>query len=161
MPTPRLRGGFLELDPARIPEKRLSEAASLSKCGRWARKVPVERLPRMDLVVVGSVAVTLRGWRCGKGHGYGDLEFAVLRELGHPPPPVATTVHPLQVVDAFPRDPHDLPVSLIVTPEEVVEVAHPPPPPGGIDWRLLDAEDLAAMPVLARLAKIRRRLLRT
>ena len=115
----------------------------------------------MDLVVVGSVAVTREGFRCGKGHGYGDLEFAVLRELGHPPPTVATTVHPLQVMDAFPRDTHDLPVSIIVTPAEVIEVAEPAPAPEGIDWQLLDERDLRAMPVLAELDNARRRRTRS
>jgi hypothetical protein len=45
------------------------------------------------------------GRRCGKGEGYSDLEFAILRELGHPPVPVATTVHDLQVVDSCPATP--------------------------------------------------------
>ena len=39
--------------------------------------------------------------------GYSDLEFAILRELGHPLVPVATTVHDLQVVHSAPRDPTD------------------------------------------------------
>jgi 5-formyltetrahydrofolate cyclo-ligase len=64
-------------------------------------------MPRPDAIVCGSVAVTRDGRRCGKGEGYSDLEFAILRELGHPPVPVATTVHDLQVVDAVPRDPTD------------------------------------------------------
>jgi 5-formyltetrahydrofolate cyclo-ligase len=69
-------------------------------------------LPKIDLVVMGSVAVTREGRRLGKGHGYADLEYALLRELGNPPVPVATTVHPLQVLDDFPIEEHDLPVSL-------------------------------------------------
>jgi 5-formyltetrahydrofolate cyclo-ligase len=32
----------------------------------------------------------------------------MLRELGHPPVPVATTVHDLQIVDSVPRDPYRL-----------------------------------------------------
>src|SRR5579884_3858071 len=97
MPTPRLRAGFLELRDAKTgPE------------------VPLLKLPHLDLIVVGSVAVTRAGRRCGKGHGYADLEYAILRELGHPPVPVVTTVHSLQLVDGFPTDEHDLPVSIIV-----------------------------------------------
>jgi hypothetical protein len=45
---------------------------------------------------------------------------------------VATTVHAAQIVSGLPRDPTDLPLALIVTPDEVIEVAAPPPapPPG-------------------------------
>jgi 5-formyltetrahydrofolate cyclo-ligase len=151
MPTPRLRSGFRRFDPARIPQKAYSEAARLSTCNRWAEEVPLAKLPEMDAIVSGSVAVTRDGFRCGKGHGYGDLEYAILRELGYPPVPVATTVHPLQFVTTFPSDPTDLPVSLIVTPTEVISVANPPPPPDGIDWTRLTEEDLRKMPILREL----------
>ena len=107
----------------------------------------------MDAIVCGSVAVTRDGRRCGKGEGYSDLEYAILRELGHPPAPVATTVHPVQILRQLPRDPTDLPLSLIVTPHEVIRVASPPPAPAGIDWARLSEEDLDAMPVLRELAR--------
>jgi 5-formyltetrahydrofolate cyclo-ligase len=96
--------------------------------------------------------VTRDGRRCGKGEGYSDLEYAILRELGHPAVPVATTVHPVQIVGRLPRAPTDLPLALIVTPDEVIRVAAPPPAPEGIDWARLAEEDLDAMPVLRELA---------
>jgi 5-formyltetrahydrofolate cyclo-ligase len=99
VPTPRLRGGFNKLDPRRIPPDKIDEAASLSRGDRWSEEVALADMPRLDAIVCGSVAVTRDGRRCGKGEGYSDLEFAILRELGHPPVPVATTVHDLQVVD--------------------------------------------------------------
>ncbi|MFP4560030.1 MAG: 5-formyltetrahydrofolate cyclo-ligase [Thiohalorhabdus sp.] len=152
MPTPRLRGGFHRLDPERIPPGHLKEAASLSKGARWAEAVPLRALAEpIDLIVTGSVAVTRGGKRCGKGHGYGDLEYAILRELGHPPIPVATSVHPLQMVGDFPADPFDLPVSLIATSEEIIEVANPPAAPAGIDWQALPETALTEMPVLKAL----------
>lgn len=156
VPTPRLRCGFKKLDPKRIPEDALADAASLSKSVRWAEDVPLDELPRMDVIVAGSVAVTRDGRRCGKGEGYSDLEFAVLRELGHPPVPVVTTVHPMQIVEHFPGAANDLPLSLIVTPEETVEVEDPPPAPPGIDWSLLKEEDFEAMPILRELRGDRR-----
>jgi len=157
MPTPRLRGGFRRFDPAAIPENRLRDAASLSRGRRWGKEVSLAELPRMDLVVTGSVAVTRKGLRCGKGRGYGDLEYAILRELGHPPMPVATTVHPLQIVEGFPRDPYDLSVSLIATAEQTIEVRDPPPPPEGIVWDLLSPETLQEMPVLKELWNMKKR----
>jgi hypothetical protein len=69
--------------------------------GPTLSSVGLSDMPRPDAIVCGSVAVTRDGRRCGKGEGYSDLEFAILRELGHPPVPVATTVHDLQVVDAW------------------------------------------------------------
>lgn len=75
---------------------------------------------------------------------------AILRDLGHPLVPVATSVHPLQVVEALPAEKTDLPLAWIVTPDEVIEVDDPPPPPTGIDWERLEDRDLEEMPVLAR-----------
>ena len=69
----------------------------------------------LDAILCASVAVTRGGRRCGKGEGYSDLEFAILRELGYPPVPVATTVHDMQVVEWVPRDPTDQLLSVIAT----------------------------------------------
>lgn len=154
VPTPRLRGGFIRFDPAKIPADKIGQAASLSRGRRWGEAIALRELPRLDAIVAGSVAVTRDGRRCGKGEGYSDLEFAILRELGHPPVPVATTVHPLQVVGGFPRESNDLPLSLIVTPEETITVPRPPRPPSGIDWDRLTDADLEEMPVLRELKSL-------
>jgi 5-formyltetrahydrofolate cyclo-ligase len=151
MPTPRLKAGFRKFDPAKIPPDKYDEAAALSTSERWGELVPLDALPRFDAIVAGSVAVTRDGRRCGKGAGYSDIEFAILRELGHDAVPVATTVHPLQIVDGFPADVTDLPLSAIVTPEEAIVVASPPAAPDGIDWSRLSDADLDAMPVLKAL----------
>jgi 5-formyltetrahydrofolate cyclo-ligase len=151
VPTPRLRGGFKRLDPASIPDDEIKPAASLSKMDRWAEPVALNALPHLDAIVTGSVAVTRDGHRCGKGEGYSDLEYAILRELGHDPVPVATTVHPVQLVASVPTDPHDLPLSRIVTPEDTIRVTDPPVPPTGIDWAALSETDLQEMPVLREL----------
>jgi 5-formyltetrahydrofolate cyclo-ligase len=151
VPTPRLRGGFKKFDPARIPAEHIRAAAGLSSGAAWAEDVALDDLPRMDAIVCGSVAVTRRGKRCGKGEGYSDLEFAILRELGHPPVPVATTVHDIQIVGDFPRDRTDLPLSVIVTPSRTLRVARPFPPPAGLDWKRLTEEQLQTMPLLRKL----------
>jgi len=150
VPSPRLRRGFKCLDPDHIPEENIAAAAALSNMDEWAEPVAVEALPPLDGIVSGSVAVTKDGRRCGKGEGFSDLEYALLRELGHDPVPVATTVHPLQVVDRVPAESHDLPLSLVVTPAEAIRVHAPSPPPPGIEWASLSEEDLEEMPVLRR-----------
>jgi 5-formyltetrahydrofolate cyclo-ligase len=151
VPTPRLAGGFMLLDPTRIPADAVWQASARSKWDHYAVPVALEALPPVDLIVTGSVAVTPAGKRSGKGAGYSDLEFAILRELRHPPVPVATTVHDVQVVDDFPIEPHDQPLALIVTPTRSIRVAKPLLPPTGVDWARLPADAIAAMPVLASL----------
>jgi 5-formyltetrahydrofolate cyclo-ligase len=151
VPTPRLRGGFMRLDPSRIPRNKIREAAALSRVKRWARPVDLKHLPRMNAIVCGSVAVTRDGRRCGKGEGYSDIEYAILRELGHPPVPVATTVHDIQIVDGLPRDPTDLPLSVIVTPHEIIRVKRPSRAPTGIQWERVDEAQMEEMPVLKEL----------
>jgi 5-formyltetrahydrofolate cyclo-ligase len=126
----------------------------LSRGDHWSEEVALADMPRLGAIVCGSVAVTRDGRRCGKGEGYSDLEFAILRELGHPPVPVATTVHDLQVVDSVPRDPTDQPLSVIATPTHAIRIKRPSAAPTGIDWTRLSAEDLEEMPILAELKRM-------
>jgi 5-formyltetrahydrofolate cyclo-ligase len=148
VPTPRLAGGFLLLDPERIAESDHGAAASLKTLPRYAREVALRELPQLDAIVTGCAAVTRTGKRCGKGEGYSDIEFALLRELGHRPVPVATTVHDAQLVADFPIEPNDLPLSLICTPTETIRISKPLPAPEGIDWSRLSEADRDRMSVL-------------
>ena len=155
MPTPRLKAGFMKFDPARIPPEKFREAAALSTCHAWAEEVPLDALPRIDAIVAGSVAVTRTGKRCGKGEGYSDIEFAILRELGHKAVPAATTVHDIMIVGDFPWDEIDLPLSAIATPDGVIKIPNPYPAPDGIDWSRLSERDLEDMPVLKELKTLK------
>jgi 5-formyltetrahydrofolate cyclo-ligase len=118
---------------------------------QWSRPVALDQLPQLDAIVTGSVAVTPRGKRAGKGAGYSDIEYAILRELGHKPVPVATTVHEVQIVGDFPIDTNDLPLALICTPMRMLRVASPLAAPEGIEWSRLSPEDIQAMPLLGDL----------
>ncbi len=152
VPTPRLRAGFLRFDPDKIDEENYRDASMMSRWEPFSVKVPLDDFPVVDLIVTGCVAVTKDGKRLGKGHGYSDLEFAILRELGQPPVPVVTTVHDVQVLGDFPVDEHDIYLSAVATPDGVWDVdgADRQDPPG-ILWELLSDEDLEAMPVLGEL----------
>ena len=123
----------------------------MSKCRDFAQDVTLADLPQMDAIVCGSVAVTGRGYRAGKGAGYSDMEFAILAELGHNPVPVATTVHDIQVVDGLPQTATDQGLSYIVTPTRIITCTGVPATPERIEWETLTTEDLDAMPVLKEL----------
>jgi 5-formyltetrahydrofolate cyclo-ligase len=153
MPTPRLREGFLLLDPARIPDNRLFAASSISGAFSLARQVGLDELPTIDLLVFGSVAVTAEGDRVGKGEGYAELEFAVLRTLDRVPADIviATTVHDEQLVESIPREAFDVSLDLICTPTHTLRVGRRPRRPGGVLWDKLPDERRREMPILEEL----------
>jgi 5-formyltetrahydrofolate cyclo-ligase len=164
MAVPRLRQErcFLELDPRRLAGRERA-AASIRGSAQFGTPTLPRDMPRIDLIVAGSVAVDRRGARLGKGGGFSDLEFALLTELGLVGrwTTVATTVHPLQVVRApLAMLAHDIPLDLIATPEGVVACPRRHRRPAGILWSALPAEKIAEIPVLARLARrwVRRRV---
>lgn len=155
MPAPRLRAGFIRLTPERIPDDEFRRTVSLKHCNTYGEEITLEDIPRVDLVIAGSVAVTHQGARIGKGEGYSDLEYGILRDLGQDDIPTATLVHPLQIVDTpaqeFPVADHDLPLDFIVTPDEIIETNTPYPKPIGIDWERLDPDRIESMPALQQL----------
>jgi len=123
MATPRMRKGFLLLDPKVIPQNRIFEASTIRgafKHGSLAKPSEV----KVDLFVAGSVAVSPNGGRLGKGTGYSDQEYAILKDSGSlaPETPVVTTVHDAQIVEKIPRDEWDVPVDVIVTPTKVIRI---------------------------------------
>lgn len=157
MAVPRLAGDhpFLRLDPDDLEESPY-RASSIKGASRNGRPVDVADMPRLDLVVVGSVAVDAEGARLGKGGGYSDLEFAVTRAAGliTEATRVVTTVHERQVLQPgrIPMTAHDVPVDTVVTPERVLDCAGGHRRPAGLLWEELDEERIAAIPLLQRLA---------
>ena len=156
MAVPRLRDEdcFYELDPAHLDDEVLDSAPTVSHVESHAEQIGPDEMPEIDLVVSGSVAVTERGARIGKGEGFSDLEFAILQGLGlvDETTTIATTVHELQVRDDAPEpEAHDVPMDLVVTPERTIHTETPYSRPSGIDWAELSAEQSEEMPVLQRL----------
>ncbi len=151
VPTPRLTSGFLKLDPLNIPFDAINDASQMSKVGDWADPVRLNELPQLDAIVTGCVAVTCDGRRAGKGKGYSDIEFAMLRELGHEAVPVATTVNDVQIVNSFPIESNDLPLTVISTPTRTYRIENPPTAPTAIEWKRLSEQDMKDMPVLREL----------
>ena len=141
---------FFVLDPTDLTAAP-AEAATREHAAHHARKIAVEDMRRVDIVVCGSVAVNRRGTRVGKGAGYSDIEVALLQEAGRigPSTVIVTTVHPLQVIDEpIPETEYDFSVDLIVTPDEVFQ-CEPQRRPTGLYWNTLTPARIAAIPVLA------------
>lgn len=159
MPAPRLRTGFVLIDPSRLGRSNLKAAASISGAFRYGKQVDLDDLPRPDLIVAGSVAVTANGARIGKGEGYSEMEFAILRELGlaDDRTPIATTVHDVQIVKAIALEPYDVRVDLIVTPTHVIETGARQSRPRGLLWDHITDAMLEEIPLLQRLAERRGR----
>ncbi len=147
---------FFLLDPDHLadPPRR---AVSITNATRSARRVPVDALEPVGLVVTGCVAVGEDGARLGKGGGFADLEFALAREAGliGDDTLVVTTVHELQLRGAgeIPWTSHDAPVDLVVTPDRIVDCREHrrERPSGGIVWDSLTDEKIAAIPLLQKL----------
>jgi 5-formyltetrahydrofolate cyclo-ligase len=158
MAVPRLAEPepFFLLDPEHLADPPRT-AATIKGASRSARRVGIDAMEPVDLVVAGCVAVGRDGARLGKGGGFSDLELALAVAAGlvDHRTVVATTVHPLQVVDdgEVPTTAHDVHVDLVATPDEVLRC----PRPRGrrlprLRWDELTAEKVAAIPLLARLA---------
>jgi len=154
--------GFLGLDPADVPPGEERYAATLDGADRYGRPLSLAELAAggvFGLLVTGSAAVSVTGVRFGKGHGYFDLEWAMLSELGliDGRTEVVAVVHDCQVVEEpLPAQPHDVVVDRIVTPTRTVDVDHPPRAPGRIRWDALKGGELKDLGMVAELEALLR-----
>jgi 5-formyltetrahydrofolate cyclo-ligase len=153
MPTPRLREGFLVLDSGKISSRDYRKASTIKHSFSFGEKIAPKDIPKIDLIVCGSVAVTVEGIRIGKGGGYSDLEYAILAELEKIDEslPIATTIHELQIIKEAPTSEHDFTVDIISTPERKIYTGGPRNRPGGIIWEILPEEKLEQIPILRSL----------
>ncbi|MFD5572973.1 5-formyltetrahydrofolate cyclo-ligase [Streptomyces cadmiisoli] len=142
---------FYLLDPESLTLST-EEAAEKKGAAQVARRVGVDEVEPIDVVVCGSVAVNRSGARIGKGAGYSDLEVALLIEAGlvTEKTVIVAPVHALQVIeDDIPETEHDFSVDYIVTPDTVIPCSNRRRP-RGLVWDDLTPEKIAAIPVLAQ-----------
>jgi 5-formyltetrahydrofolate cyclo-ligase len=156
VPTPRLRGEFYLLDGAKILNPEI--VSTISGFTKYGKRVNFDEIPNIDLIVIGSVAVTKNGDRVGKGEGYSELEYAILRELRkiNENTPVCTTVHSLQIVDHIPSEIYDVPVDIIATEKEVIRVMPSKPKPHGLYLEYLSRDKIENTPYLKHYLQVRR-----
>ena len=161
VPTPRLSKGLfnrLSVPPGPNSKEDLRKLASRHGIDKDSKPVPMASRFKVDLFVVGCVAVDRQGRRLGKGEGYADLEWA-LAASNHgsavgPDTLVVTSVHDCQVFDALPAElfqSHDLGVDIIVTPSEIIRVEKPLPKPTKILWNLLTREKFQSIEILTEI----------
>lgn len=151
MPTPRLREGFLRITPENVPSGKESKATTIKHSKKFGEKIDLKDIEEISLVIAGSVAVTRNGKRVGKGGGYSDIEYGILRELELGNPPIIATIHPIQIVKNIPTEAHDISLDWIITPNEIIETNSPFKKPNGINWSILDDKYLKKIPLLKKL----------
>ena len=161
VPTPRLRSGlFNRLNPGEKSKAELKTLASNKGIDRSSVPVSLEDPVRIDVVVLGSVAVDRLGHRIGTGEGFADLEFALAASFSGAGGAVTednlvvTTVHDCQVFDSLPEQmfqDHDVPVDVIVTPFNIIRVETKIKKPTTVIWDKLSEEKLKQIPLLNQL----------
>ncbi|PNI45849.1 MTHFSD isoform 4 [Pan troglodytes] len=157
VPTPRLRTGLFNkiTPPPGATKDILRKCATSQGVRNYSVPIGLDSRVLVDLVVVGSVAVSEKGWRIGKGEGYADLEYAMMVSMGavSKETPVATIVHDCQVVD-IPEElveEHDITVDYILTPTRVIATGCKRPQPMGITWFKISLEMMEKIPILRSL----------
>lgn len=162
VPTPQLRTGLLNrvIPPADADKEKLRQCCTSQGVKENSKEIGLEDKVKIDLIVVGSVAVSREGYRIGKGKGFADLEYAMMRTMGaiDANTVVVTSVHDSQVVD-IPEElveEHDLTVDFILTPTELIETGCKRPKPAGVIWDHLEVNKFFQIPVLRQLRDIER-----
>lgn len=113
--TPKLSKGFICIEKSENPHyestiKGMMEKGKLVKPGDY----------EIDIFIAGSVAVSTKGYRIGKGTGFSDIEYKLWEKCMKENVIRITTVHDLQVIDYVPSDYWDIPMDLILTPTRII-----------------------------------------
>ncbi|KAJ8248954.1 hypothetical protein GJAV_G00229590 [Gymnothorax javanicus] len=159
VPTPRLRSGLFNkiVPPPGASRKDLHVCSTSQGVKEYSVPIGLDARITVDLVVVGSVAVSEKGYRIGKGEGYSDMEYGMMMSVGAVKDPVVVTVvHDCQVLDIPENliESHDLTVDYILTPTRVIKTECKLPKPQGIIWAKLNAEKLEKIPILKTLRSL-------
>ncbi|XP_074864546.1 methenyltetrahydrofolate synthase domain-containing protein isoform X2 [Carettochelys insculpta] len=157
VPTPRLRTGLFNkiVPPPGATKEILRICATSQGVKNYSVPIGLDAKVQVDLVVVGSVAVSEQGWRIGKGEGFADMEYGMMASMGavREDTPVVTVVHDCQVVDIAEEllEDHDLTVDYILTPTRTIKTGCKRPKPQGIIWHKISYEMLEKIPILKNL----------
>ncbi|KAK7968644.1 hypothetical protein PG996_002930 [Apiospora saccharicola] len=158
MTTYGIRRGFWLLDPAAIDPALYQYAATLDGLEKVGRPVSLAEITELDLrisfMVTGTGAINHGGVRFGKGHGFFDLEWAMLYtlEVVSQNTMTAAVVHDCQVLDEeLHPETYDTVCNLIITPSRVLRAEAAVQPTCGILWDRLEDGMLEDIPPLQEL----------
>ncbi|XP_054787407.1 5-formyltetrahydrofolate cyclo-ligase-like protein COG0212 isoform X2 [Prosopis cineraria] len=159
-PQPRLRTGFFSVvESHMLTPGTIKEACTSVGVAKHGKPIGLDEKIKVDLIVIGSVAVDPKtGARLGKGEGFAELEYGMLRYMGaiDDSTPVVTSVHDCQLVDDIPVEKlliHDVPVDIICTPTQVIFTNTSIQKPQGIYWDKLSPEKLGQVRILRELKR--------
>jgi len=156
-----MQRGLVSLDPDQVPAEERHLAATLDGMERFGKPLSFKELRAtgpIDLLVTGAAAVSREGVHFGKGHGYLDIEWGLLSQLGlvGQQTPVIVSVHDCQVVDEpVPHASYDVTVDVIVTPTETIR-CDPLPKPAGLVWDRLPREFADTRPYIKEVKRLHR-----
>ena len=156
-----IRRGFWLLDPTTIPPERYEYACTLDGMEKLARPMSLKQIMKeklkVDLMVTGTGAINRKGIRFGKGHGFFDLEWAMLHSIAaiSHDTPAAAVVHDCQLLDEeLLPETFDTVCDIVVTPEQVISVSDIKKPTCGILWERLAEGMFEDIPPLRELKKL-------
>jgi len=162
MTTYGINRGFQVIRPGDVPAEKEELASTLDGVEKFMSPITLreikEEFKLVDLLVTGASAITPDGVRFGKGHGFFDLEWAMLWEtnLVDLNTPVHAVGHDCQVVDAdIEPSPYDTIVDYIVTPSGIKKTEPTQAKPTtGIIWDKLEEGMLENIPPLQEVKKL-------
>lgn len=146
MTTYGINRGFQVVRPGDVPEGKEEVASTLDGLEDFMTPITLKEIKaefgQVNLLITGASAMTPSGIRFGKGHGYFDLEWAMMWEsdIVDLDSVVYGVGHDCQVVDADiePAD-YDTVVDYIVTPTQIIKtVIERAKPTLGIIWDSLE-----------------------
>lgn len=141
-----IRRGFYLLEPSKIDPKHYALAASLDGMEKHATHLSIHQLKELNLkvslMITGTGAINDKGIRFGKGHGFFDLEWAMLSTINAidmQKTKCVAVVHDVQLLNGIDLKPEifDTVCDYIVTNSKVISVENAVKPNCGILWNVL------------------------
>jgi 5-formyltetrahydrofolate cyclo-ligase len=129
----------------------------MERFGDHVSLAQIKEVGQLDFLVTGGSVINHEGIRFGKGHGFFDLEWAMMYKIGAADvtTPVLAFVHDCQVADIkLAASPFDTVCDLIVTPSRVIEIEGANKPTLGVLWESLAPGMMEDIPPLRELKEM-------
>jgi 5-formyltetrahydrofolate cyclo-ligase len=146
MTTYGIRRGFYIVDPKKINKDLYLYASTLDGMEKLAKHVTLKDLKDLNifvtLMITGTGAINDKGIRFGKGHGYFDLEWAMLSMINCidvNKTKCLAVVHGCQLLEGIELKPEifDTVCDYVVTNSKIIEVENAKKPNCGVLWDML------------------------